>query len=498
MNKLNKKTAIAAVSTLFSAAALLPLQAHASSVVPTAQVQPAAPTHFNLTIDHAVQQLISKNVLKGYEDGTVRADKHVTNAELIKMIVLSLGLEQNIEASQNDNKKNEWYVSYIDAAVANALIDNNVKLQPNKPAATEDAAAWIAKALKRDVKSIQYWMEGFHISGKTMTRGEAAQLLALSEKAIRSESAKIVSISALNNITLQVTFDAPLTLEDETTATANENFVFDNGLKLVNQPRLKTGAVATYIIPVQTMAPDTDLTITYKGQPHTVKSSSEVLRLSQVRQVTSDTFETASFRENGVIDYGYIISAYSGGRGQNAAVLDDNNRYNGQTMQIIPSLATRQATLTPEGGEPITVNYVGYTQSTDGKQEPKFRLPAGTTLQPGITYTVSSDWFELESNTFTAQAIEPLVIKSVTKAGDAVLHVELSEDPGDELFAYRSIQLRGSDGTTLTAQYKVQTRKGAIGVFELQSNGLLAEGVQYEILPVGNWATANQVKLNSN
>lgn len=36
--------------------------------------------------------------------------------------------------------------------------------------------------------------------------------------------------------------------------------------------------------------------------------------------------------------------------------------------------------ITPEGGEPMVVNYLGFTQSTDGKQEPKFRLPQGATF----------------------------------------------------------------------------------------------------------------------
>jgi len=499
MNKINQKIAIAAAATLISAGALLPFQAKAASLAPVANIQQSAVINFNQSIEQAIQQLVNQKVLNGYNDGSIKAEKHVTNAELLKMIILALDLDQSDATQQNEGKKDKWYDAYVDTAVAAGLIESSDKLQPNKPAEAADAAAWIAKALQRDTKSVLHWMEGFSIGSDKITRGEAAQLLVLSEKAIRSEAAKIVSIKALNKITLEVTFDAPLTLEDESTVAANENFAFDKGLKLVNQPRLKTGAIATYIVPVQTMAPGTTYTTNYKGlNTHSVEASAEMISLKGVRQVTSDTFEVDSFREDGVIDYGYVISAYSAGRGANAAVLDENNRYNGQEMQLISSLATRQATLTPEGGEPITVNYVGYTQSTDGKQEPKFRLPAGEVLQPGVTYTVTSDWFELENNTFIAQAIDPLTIQSVTKVDSATLHVTLTEDPGDELFAYRSIQLKGSDGTTLTAQYKVQTRNGAVGVFELQNNDKLAAGVDYEITPVGSWAIADQVTLQSN
>ncbi|MNZ81922.1 hypothetical protein D3C78_1006070 [compost metagenome] len=410
-----------------------------------------------------------------------------------------LGLDSSSTAQQNEGKHDKWYTSYVEAAAASGIINNADAFQPNKPAEVVEVAAMIAKALQRDTKSVEYWLDGLNISKDQITRAEMAQLLVLSEKAVRSEAAEIVSIKALNKITLEVTFTAPLILEDETTAAANANFAFDHDLKLVNQPRLKTGSIATYIVPVQTMKAGTTYTTNYKGlKTYSVTASDENIQLNSVRQVTSDTFEVESFRTDGVVDYGYLISAYAGGRGANAIILDENNRYNGQSMQVIPSLATRQAVLTPEGGSPITVNYVGFTQSTDGKQEPKFRLPAGAVLEPGVKYTVTADWFELESNTFVAETIAPLTIAAASKVDERTLHVTLSEDPGDELFAYRSVQLKGSDGTTLTAQYKVQTRKGAVGVFELQNNAVLAAGVDYEVTPAGSWAAANPVTLSEN
>lgn len=498
MKKIQQKTAIIALSALIGGGALLPFQqVNAASTTPYSGISQAAEAYFNQQVDQAIQQLINQSVLTGYQDGTIRAEKLVTNAELVKMIVLSLDLDKTSETPQTEGKTEPWYASYVHTAVATGLIENPNDFQPSQLASSADAAKLIAKALQRDVKSVQYWMSGLNIGGDQLTRGETAKLLVLSEKAVRSSEAEIVSIKALNKVTFEVTFSAPLTLADETTDKANVNFAFSNGLQLVNQPRLKTGAIATYIVPVQTMTPGTTYTTNYKGKKkHAVTASAEIIQLKNVHQVTSDTFEVESFRSDGVIDYGYLISAYAGGRGANAIVLDENNQYNGQPMQIISSLASRQAILTPEGGEPITVNYVGFTQSTDGKQEPKFRLPAGMSLQPGVKYTITSDWFELENNTFIAQSIEPLEIAAVDKVDETTLHVTLATDPGDELFAYRSIQLKGSDGTTLTAQYKVQTRKGAVGVFELQNDGKLADGIDYEIAPVGSWASANHVVLS--
>ncbi|MVO99697.1 S-layer homology domain-containing protein [Paenibacillus lutrae] len=498
MNKLNQTAAMLALTALMGGGALLPYQVQAAPLNPAASIQKAVTANDNQQAEQAVQQLISEGVIQGYGSGQLLLDKKVTNAELLKMIVVALGLDPSGTVQQEEGKRNTWYSSYVETAAANGLVDLADEFQPNKPAESSDIAQMIAKALKRDVKSVQYWMEGLNLGTGTITRGETAQLIVLSKKAVRSETAEIVSIQALNAITFEVTFSAPLSLEDETTAEANANFAFDHGLKLVNQPRLKTGSFATYIVPVQTMTAGTTYTTNYKGlKTLSAAASTEKIRLSDIRQVTSDTFEVDSLRTEGVVDYGYLISAYAGGRGANAIILDENNQYNGQKMQVIPSLASRQATLTPEGGAPVTVNYVGFTQSTDGRQEPKFRLPAGTQLVPGVKYSVTGDWFELKNNTFVAQTIQPLTIASVSQLDAATLNVTLSEDPGDELFAYRSVQLKGSDGTMLTAQYKVQTRQGAVGVFELQNHAKLASGVDYEVTPVGGWAAASPISLTA-
>ncbi|MUT68849.1 S-layer homology domain-containing protein [Paenibacillus sp. NEAU-GSW1] len=481
MKKTNKQAAAIAIAVAIGGSALLP-----STTASAASFNDAS-----VTIQQAVAKLAEQGILQGNGDGKMHEERRITNGEFIKMAVLVFGFEPEAPAP-----KAKWYEAYVNAAAANGLMDANPSFQPNKQLEGADLASIIAKGLQRDVKSVQYWMELLQIDHTKITRGEAARLLIQAEQAIRSESAAIVSVKALNKITLEVEFDRPMTLTDETTASAQANFVLSNGLKLVNQPRLKTGSVATYIVPIQTMKSGEAFTLTYKGkQTFSVTSGEEAIQLKNVNQVTNDTFEVSSLREDGVIDYGYVISAYAGGRGANAIVLEEDNSYKGQPLQIISSLATRQAVLTPEGGAPITVNYVGFTQSTDGKQEPKFRLPAGTTLQPGVKYTVTSDWFVLANNTFIAQPIDPLTIASAASIDDASITVSLTADPGDELFAYRSVRLKGSDGSVLTAQYRVQTRKGETGIFDIQNGGKLVDGVKYEVLPAGAWATAIAVEL---
>ncbi|MGF7031819.1 hypothetical protein J2T17_002733 [Paenibacillus mucilaginosus] len=489
MKKMNRKAAVMAIAVLMGGGSVLSFQSTAAAAQETAMGSDA--------VRQAIAQLVSQGVLHGAGEGHMQEERHVTNAEAVKMIVLALGLKPSQEAAAQPSEP--WYTAYVNTAAAHKLLEDSSKFLPNQPADPSELAAMIAKALQRDVKSVQYWMKGLQIGQeKHISRGDTARLLVAAEKAVRSEHAQIVSVKALNKIAFEVTFDRPLTLADEALAAAQANFIFEPGIKLVNQPRLKTGSFATYIVPVQTMQPDHEYTLTYKGQQtFRVASSGEMIQLKSTRQVTNDTFEVDSFRADGVIDYGYVISAYAGGRGANAAVLEEDNTLQGQAMQIIPSLAARQATLTPEGGQPVTVNYVGFTQSTDGRQEPKFRLPAGTALQPGVKYTVASDWFELENNTFVAEQIEPLQIASVSQTDERIVAVTLSADPGDELFAYRSIELKGSDGTVLTAQYRVQTRKGDTGMFDIQNDGRLASCVTYEVVPVGTWAAADRVKLTA-
>lgn len=65
-----------------------------------------------------------------------------------------------------------------------------------------------------------------------------------------------------------------------------------------------------------------------------------------------------------------------------------------------------------------------------------------------------------------------------------------------ELFAGRSIELQAEDGSTLQAQYRYSSRKGAVGIFDVKEETLKAGGT-YKVLPVNNWATADNVTLTA-
>jgi hypothetical protein len=310
--------------------------------------------------------------------------------------------------------------------------------------------------------------------------------------------AQITKIESLNAITLQVTFNKPLSNEEvdpNNLEGIKTYFEFDQGLSIVNVPRLKTGAKSTYILPVTVQNPGTKYTLQYKGQKvKSFKGSDEKINIRQAQQVTNDTFELESFLEDGVTDYANIIEAYKAGRGDLAFEVDDKNRANGKQYQVISSLRDRVVTITSDQGEKIVANYVPFTQAADGRQAPKFRLPAGQVLKPGTTYAVTSDWASVKNNSFTAIEIAPLTIQTAEPINNKSFTITLVQDPGSELFAGRRVSLVGDDGTTLEAQYRFQSRKGAVGIFDLD-NSTLKSGVKYTVQPLNSWAVADTVQF---
>ncbi|MCR8846483.1 S-layer homology domain-containing protein [Paenibacillus sp. SC116] len=446
----------------------------------------------------AIQAMIEQKVIAGYKDNTIKPNQHVNRAELAKMVVLALELEQATAGEDDgyaDVAPGQWFHRYVATLTKNGVQVDSDKFQPRKQVTQQELVNMLANVLEKDGDEIQAWISDY-AGNKHVTRAQVAQVLYQAQLAKSSETV-ITNITPLNSVTLQVTFSKPLTPEEVNLDNASKNFVFNNDLKIVNVPQLKTGATQTYIVPTTTQKAGTSYTLKYRDEKAvSFTGTAEKIQLSSVEQVTNDTVQVISNRADGVVDYGYVIAAYRNGRGALAMQLDENNRANGVTYEIIPSLRSRTATLTPNnGGAVITANYVPFTQSTDGRQAPKFRLPQGTTLQPGVTYTITSDWMEVKNATFTAAQIAPLALQSAKPVSPTSLEVTLVADPKDELLAGRSVTLTAADGSQLTATYKFSSRKGATGTFDIANNGQLKPGTTYTVTAVNGWATANQVTV---
>lgn len=362
----------------------------------------------------------------------------------------------------------------------------------------QELVSRIAQLTEKKPLVIQQWLKNYEPDAR-VTRGEAARIGMKAIAHIPSEHAAVTGIKVLSAATLEITFDSPLTAADVNLDKAKANFRFDNGMTIRNVPQLKNGARSTYVVPVTVQQPGKTYNLTYKGKAAgKFTGSAHTVKLAAARQVTADTFELESFRKDGVVDYGYVVESYFGTRGGLEMYLNDRNASGGKSYEIISSLRDMSVTLTPEGGQPIRAAYVPYTQATDDRQAPKFRLPAGQILTPGVKYTVTADWATVTEASFTARTAAPLVIASAKAVSPSSVDVALTADPRDELFSGRSVELTDGDGKKLTAVYKVTSRKGAVGTFELPAGTQLSPGKTYTVTAAGAWATQQgKISLNT-
>ncbi|WP_315793388.1 S-layer homology domain-containing protein [Paenibacillus sp. BIC5C1] len=499
MNPITRKMATFLTITALGTAVFPLTTNHVHAATYVTNVAATATQLTNQQIEAAIKTLNSLGIMNGYADQSMGEHRAITRAELATLVFKTFNLEgktgESVELT--DVNANAWYAPYASKLVELGIMqENNGQFNPNSQVTDAELEQVVSKAMQRDVKSVHHWMSTFYSENGSTTRGEAAVLLQTAHQAIPSGQAQIQSVRSLNAITLIVTFDKPLTAADEVFAKAQTDFALSGGLSLTNMPRLKTGSIATYIVPTSVQHAGEVYSLTYKGQDAgSFEGSGTKLNMTTASQITNDTFEIEALQANGVVDYGYIISAYSGGRGANAFVLNDQEQAGGKTYQIISSLQARQVMITPEGGEPIVAKYVPFTQSTDGKQEPKFRLPEGQTLQSGVTYTVSSDWANINNASFTARSFDSLEVASSQVVSETSIEVTLAKDPGDELFSGRSVTLTSPNGDVLTATYKYSSRKGATGVFDIVNDGKLIPGTTYTISPVGDWSVASTVTV---
>ncbi|WP_186445698.1 S-layer homology domain-containing protein [Paenibacillus cremeus] len=450
----------------------------------------------------AMEALVKQQVLSGYGDGTLKPGQGITRAELAKLITMTLSLPTGTAAaSLSDVQAQDWFAPYAAAAVSGGFLPAvNGSFQPAASVTQEQLVNAVSAARKIDPGFFKEAYKTAYTPAKAATRGDAAVLLYAAQSLKSDAAAEVQGIKALNPVTLEITFAQPLSDNEVLLDPALKNFVFDNGLLLGNIPQLKIGSQSTYIVPTTPQKSGTKYTLTYQGKTAgTFEANPNKLTLNAARQVSNDTLELDSIFADGVTDYQNIVAFYKGKRNGLDFALDGNQSAQGKTYQIVSSMRMKQVTVTPEGGgAPIIATYVPFTQATDGRQAPKFRLPNGVTLKAGVKYTVTSDWATLKSGTFTAAETAPLAIQSARAVDAAVLEITLKQDPKDELFASRSVELIAADGTKLTAQYRFTSRKGAVGTFDLMNGGKLAAGKVYTVKPVGGWAAAENVTLTAN
>ena len=116
----------------------------------------------------AVNSLYSLDIVSGFEDGTFKPNNNVTRAQLTKMLVKALKLDENMTLGNNsiitDVSTNHWAYSCINIAIENGLIkgyeDNTFK--PDQNVSYAESMAMLLRALNREEQmKDKSWPNGY-------------------------------------------------------------------------------------------------------------------------------------------------------------------------------------------------------------------------------------------------------------------------------------------------------------------------------------------------
>ncbi|MGM9652381.1 MAG: S-layer homology domain-containing protein [Eubacteriales bacterium] len=107
-----------------------------------------AATHWALP---AIEYMVGKKILSGYEDGTFRPERTVTRAEYIKMLDETFGLTAQTSISYTDVAESDWFYPYVAKAAAQGyLLNYGSSLNPNGTLSRQEAAALLVRYLDLD------------------------------------------------------------------------------------------------------------------------------------------------------------------------------------------------------------------------------------------------------------------------------------------------------------------------------------------------------------
>lgn len=125
----------------------------------------------NITPEDKINDLISKRIIKGYGDGTLRLEKTITRAEFSSVLAQILIEDQDEEYLEKYNRythfddvevKN-WANPYInvlfDKGIVSGYKDNTYK--PNNNITFKEAITMIVRSLDVDIEEGASWSEGY-------------------------------------------------------------------------------------------------------------------------------------------------------------------------------------------------------------------------------------------------------------------------------------------------------------------------------------------------
>ena len=99
--------------------------------------------------ESAVNSLVAKNIISGFEDGTFRPEEGITRAQFSKLICLAFGLNNSTPCAFSDVSASDWYANYVYAAYNAGLINGyDGRFSPDEKISRQDCAVIVYRMLK--------------------------------------------------------------------------------------------------------------------------------------------------------------------------------------------------------------------------------------------------------------------------------------------------------------------------------------------------------------
>ncbi|MFS0817797.1 S-layer homology domain-containing protein [Lysinibacillus sp. 1P01SD] len=265
----------------------------ASAIVPVASA--AQVNDYNKISGYAkeaVQSLVDQGVIQGDTNGNFNPLNTVTRAQAAEIFTKALELEADGEVNFKDVKAGAWYYNSIAAVVANGIFEgvSATEFAPNKSLTRSEAAKVLVDAFGlegseslgqfADASQVKPWAKsaletavangiftGSEENGKlnlkpnaAITRQDFAVVFARTLDLVDAETPVDASVKAINNTTVEVTFDEEVNVDDVKAA----NFKIE-GLE-VKSAAVKQTNKKVVVLTTAAQTADKEYVLSYKDE----------------------------------------------------------------------------------------------------------------------------------------------------------------------------------------------------------------------------------------
>lgn len=265
----------------------------ASAIVPVASA--AQVNDYNKISGYAkeaVQSLVDAGVIQGDTNGNFNPLNTVTRAQAAEIFTKALELKADGDVNFKDVKKGAWYYNSIAAVVANGIFEgvSATEFAPNKSLTRSEAAKVLVDAFGlegseslsqfADASQVKPWAKsaletavangiftGSEENGKlnlkpnaAITRQDFAVVFARTLDLVDAETPVDASVKAINNTTVEVTFDEEVNVDDVKAA----NFKIE-GLE-VKSAAVKQTNKKVVVLTTAAQTADKEYVLSYKDE----------------------------------------------------------------------------------------------------------------------------------------------------------------------------------------------------------------------------------------